>query len=189
MSRIKSKPFHNEYYILLKIQNLPNVLIYLIYKFINGKVKVIFNPKWNWFKNNIYEKYERNKQLEFNIKLKILLNNLDSINLNYFYKSLLKNSAFKNYFIGLKIKEEKFDYRNKQELFDLITNFIYLKFSKYALYKKSILVNNNEIIDNKFLIKWRLEEEKKNFSSLPEIDKVFILCKSILYIYSKFMYN
>jgi hypothetical protein len=185
MPRIKSKPFHNEYYILLKIQNLPNVLIYLIYRYINGKVKVIFNPKWNWFLNNIYEKYERSKQLEFNIKLKILLNNLDCINLNYFYNSLFKNSAFKNYFIGLKLQEEKFNYKNKQELFDLIINFIYLTFSKYALYKKSILENNNEIKENKFLINWKLEEEKKNFCSIPKINEVIILCKSILFIYSK----
>ena len=70
MPRIKSIPNHRDFYILKKVKKLPDEIILLIYTFTNRIVKLIINPKWDWYLKNINFKYYNLKHFYYKILLR-----------------------------------------------------------------------------------------------------------------------
>ena len=188
MPRIKSTPVHNEVYVLQSIRKLLSTeLIRLIYEYINGRTKLIIDPKLNWYMENIHNP---TKSIEFNIKLKIILNNLDMFKIKkFYYSTLMCNPQIYSYCEkeGLEVFNL---YRNKELFMDCIVNYIAIRISRYTNYKNHILLpcssfgDSEEIKQN--IEMWKIKEEKENFSKMPDINNTVILCKSILYLYSKY---
>ena len=67
MPRVKSIPQHQEVYILKRIQQLCPDIIRIIYAFTNKRIKLIYNPKWDWYLNTSNLEYYN--LINFNYKL------------------------------------------------------------------------------------------------------------------------
>jgi len=188
MTRIKSTPVHNEVYVLQSIRKLLSTeLVRLIYEYINGRAKLIIDPKFNWYMENIHSP---TKSIEFNIKLKIILNNLDMYKIKkFYYSTLMCNPQIYSYCEkeGLEVFNL---YRNKELFMDCIVNSIVIRISRYVNYKNHMLLSLSNLGHNgeikQTVDMWRIKEEKENFSKMPDINNVVLLCKSILYLYSKY---
>ena len=153
--------------ILHEIKKLPDELIIIIYNFTNNIIKIIFYPKWNWYFANVYQ-----DSVNFNIKFKILLNNLDPTKLRTFYKKIIKNNPeIYEYLINVSDLDIYNIYNNKTSLYLTIMDYISIQMANYIIYKKNISLNYN--VSNKFI---------------SSIDNIIFLCKYILYLHSKIIY-
>lgn len=162
--------------VLNKVQNLSTDLIRIIYSFCNGKVKLIFNPKWNWYLKNVHFKFT-----DFNIKFKVLLNNLSHQETIYFHEyTLKKNVNISNYLVSIGINEWNV-YRNKKFFYEGIMEFISIQVYSFNNLKKKWLSSRNVTMNN-------TNTCNNEYSSIENyifnIENIIFLCKSILYVYS-----
>jgi hypothetical protein len=176
MPKIKAKTNQQETTLLKKVQKLSPELIRLIYEFTNGKIQLIVNPKWNWYMKNINTPI---KIIEFNIKLKIIINNFNYIQILNFYKHTLKyNPQIYNFMVQERNINIYNIYHNKYLFYILLVDFISDNIAKYIYYKNRLLSNNRDFFSH--------NEENNYLKNMQKINNVIILCKSILYIYSKY---
>ena len=179
MPRIKSIPYHQDKYILKRIQQLCPDIIRIIYGFTNNKIKLIYNPKWNWYIQSIQTDVKY-----FYYKIKNILESFSYTKMCIFYNKL--NIKFPKLVKEMQESGE-IELWNlsilKNEIVCFIYDFINLHIHNYYMHQKYILspVYN----DNIPILTFRIDQEKNNYNRIAKIEDVIFLCKSILFIHSK----
>ena len=181
MPRVKSIPYHQEVYILKRIQQLCPDIIRIIYVFTNKRVKLIYNPKWDWYLNTIH--FEYYNLIDFNYKMKQFLHYFNHAKMCTFYNKLTEKypKLVKN------MKEGEIEMWNLSFLKDriacYINEFIELNMKEYYRYRKYILFSQDE--KNIRIIQFKKDQENNNYNQMPAIEDIVFLCKSILFLHSK----
>jgi hypothetical protein len=184
MPRVKSIPYHQDKYILKRIQQLCPALIRIIYMFTNKKVKLIYNPKWDWYLKTIPLGIECNYLTEFYNKIKKIFESFNHAKMCIFYNKL--SEKFPK-LVKEMCESDEIEIWNlsifKKKIACCITEFIELHMKNYYNHQKYIL--SSQYNDNIHIINFRIDQEKNNYTRIAEIEDVLFLCKSILFIHSK----
>jgi hypothetical protein len=186
MPRTKSNPNHIDFYLLKKIEKLPRELITIIYSFTNKKIKLIFNHKWEWYLKNINFEFYHLK--EFYDKILFVFNKMSNLQINNFTNMVSKYCP--EIILNMKNDEETTllwsDSNKYTKLFACYINeFIEHRMKHYNLYKRNLLSPITQET-NSICLNFKKKQEQNNYENMPKIENILFLCKSILYIYSKY---
>jgi len=182
MPRVKSIPHHQEVYILKRIQQLCPDIIRLIYAFTNKRVKLIYNPKWDWYLKHINFEYYNLK--DFYYKMKQMFHSLSHAKMYIFYNKVTEkypklvkdmSNTGEIEIWNLSILKDRFAC--------FIHEFIEFNMKEYYRYRNNILFSLRE--ENMRIVQFKIDQEKNNYNRMPEIENVVFLCKTILCIHSK----
>jgi hypothetical protein len=182
MPRVKSIPHHQEVYILKRIQQLCPDIIRIIYAFTNKRVKLIYNPKWDWYLNTI--NFEYYNLINFNYKIKQFLHYFNHAKMCIFYNKLTEKypKLVKDMRESGEIELWNLSFL-KDRISCYINEFIELTMKEYNRYRKNILFSSCE--ENVRIVQFKKDQENNNYNEMPEIENIVFLCKSILYLHSK----
>ena len=181
MPRVKSVPYHQDKYILERIQQLCPDLIRIIYMFTNKKVKLIYNPKWDWYLKTITLEIHLT---EFYNKIINIFESFNHAKMCIFYNKLSEKFPKLIEDMGESGEIEIWNLSFlKKRIACFINEFIELHMKNYYNHQRYIL--SSQYDDNIPIINFRIDQKKNNYNRIVEIEDVVFLCKSILFIHSK----
>lgn len=193
----KFKELITEVYLLRQIKKLPQEIIYIIYEYMTGVAKLLYNVKYNYLeihvKNDFYKKYVFWKYLNDalfplnkNQLINLIFNSSIKFNTGIYNKIWYYSKDTCKYYYGInllnlwtgEISDPNFDKEN----INTINYLIKIRIISAIYYHLLQNINNYEIKKYKYIYLLKEDNVKKVFKDL---DNAFKLYKSVLFICDK----